>query len=268
MLTDEIVAAVARFCDRKGPSHDELTRQFARARLDRFDPAKRSKEPVGKMKRVREVLSRALDVDPAAGAKLVQALIGCTKAAGGFRPTSPDYAGEEIIEAAREAFRAVGYELDPEGNLRPLVLENLDTAQASEALWAYVRRARVGADDAVLVIGTGKDLLEASARHVLVQVTGSYNASDNFPATLYQAFDRLGLAASFDMLKLLDNDPLRAIEQSLYLLGNAVNRLRNAEGTGHGRPFLANVSDRQARIAIQAMGLISQMLLDRGGKRP
>jgi hypothetical protein len=264
MLTDEIVAAVARFfADGKGPSHDELSRQFSRAGLTQFDPAKRTTEPVGKMKRVREVLSRALDVDPAAGAKVVKALVGCIKAAGGFRPTSPDYAGDELVEAARDAFRAVGYELDPEGNLRPLVLDNLNSAEATVALWAYVRRARVGANDAALVVGTGKDLLEATARHVLVQATGGYGASDNFPTTLYQAFDRLGLATSVDMLKLLDKDPRRAMEQSLYLLGNAVNRLRNAEGTGHGRPFAAEISDGEARIAIQAMGLISQMLLDR-----
>ncbi len=52
------------------------------------------------------------------------------------------------------------------------------------------------------------------------------------------------------------------MQQSLWLLGCAVNRLRNEEGTGHGRPFLPTITDREARLAIQAMGVASQLLLD------
>jgi len=262
MLTDEIVATVSRFFDAgRGPSHDELTRAFRRHGLEVADPAK-SSETVGKMKRVREVLSYALDRDRAAGGDLVRSLIGMIKASGGFRPSSECYAGEENIAAAREAFRIEGYELDPEGNLRQAVLENLEGVEATEALLAYVRRAQVGSLDAALVVGTGKDLLEAVARHVVVKASGSYPSTANFQTTLYQAFDRLGLSASPQLLSQLDRDPVAAVEQCLYLLGNAVNRLRNAEGTGHGRPFLPQVTDVQARVAIQAMGLISQLLLE------
>jgi hypothetical protein len=45
-----------------------------------------------------------------------------------------------------------------------------------------------------LVTGSGKDLLEAVARRVLVQGTGLLSAAWQLPATLYQAFDRSGLA--------------------------------------------------------------------------
>jgi len=263
MLTEEIVSAISRFCDRKGPTHDELSRYFARFGLERFDPARKfPDDSIGKMKRVREVLSQALDSDQEAGAKLVRALVGAIKATGGFRSTSPDYAGDEVIQAAQDAFRTAGYDLDPEGNLRPAVLENLEGVEATEALRAYVRRAQGGSNDAALVVGTGKDLLEATARHVLVGATGAYPTSADFPTTLYQAFERLGMSASYDMLQKLDRNPRAAIEQSLYLLGNAVNRLRNAEGIGHGRPFPATVTNAQARIAIQAMGLVSQLLLE------
>jgi len=48
----------------------------------------------------------------------------------------------------------------------------------------------------------------------------------------------------------------------LYELGCAVNRLRNTEGTGHGRPFLPNVTDGEARTAVEAMGMIAGRLLD------
>jgi len=48
--------------------------------------------------------------------------------------------------------------------------------------------------------------------------------------------------------------------ECIYLLATAINRLRNEEGTGHGRPFPARVSDREAKIAVEAMGLVSELL--------
>ncbi len=263
MINDEIISTIARFFEGGlGPSHDELGRLFRRFGLADADPA-RPGEPLGKMKRVREVLSSALDEDVNAGDELARSLLLVMKAAGCFRPNAENYAGEGTIRAAREAFRSVGYELDPEGNLRPQTLENLDGAQLTEALLVYVRRARVGSADAALVVGTGKDLLEATARHALVESTGRYPEGNNFPTTLFQAFDRLGLATPPpDLIQRLDSDPVRGLEQCLWLLGCTVNRLRNAEGTGHGRPFLPRVTDRQAAVAIQAMGLVSQLLLE------
>jgi len=50
-------------------------------------------------------------------------------------------------------------------------------------------------------------------------------------------------------------------ECALYELACAVNRLRNREGTGHGRPFLPNVTEPEARAAIESMGLIAEKLL-------
>jgi len=56
---------------------------------------------------------------------------------------------------------------------------------------------------------------------------------------------------------------MKAVQQCLWVLGFAVNRLRNKEGIGHGRPFPPNLSDEEAKLAVQAMGIVSQMLLDR-----
>ncbi len=39
----------------------------------------------------------------------------------------------------------------------------------------------------LVVTGTGKDLLEAAAQHVLVEKTGTYDVRMNFPMTLYHA---------------------------------------------------------------------------------
>jgi len=260
MISDEILSVLSSFFEGgKGPEHDELTRSFERAGLSTADPG----NSTNKKKRVRAVLGHAIDNDRAAGERLVKRLVEQIKACGGFRPTSEDYAGDEAVQAAQAAFRSVGCELDPEGTLRQTTLENLQGSELTVALAAYMRRAQVGIADGALLVGTGKDLLEATARHVLVQATGAYSESKSFPMTLFHAFDRIGLSTPPpDISKQLDQDPIRAMQQCFWLLGCAVNRLRNAEGTGHGRPFPPNVSDEDARLAVQAMGIVSQMLLD------
>jgi hypothetical protein len=52
------------------------------------------------------------------------------------------------------------------------------------------------------------------------------------------------------------------MDVALYDLACAINRLRNREGTGHGRPFLVTVTDEQARIAVESMGLVAGRLLE------
>ena len=269
-LTDPIAQAVADLFDaERRPAHSDLDRLFARAGLRDGDPTLHDPTlRIGKRKRVLAVLTYALDADRVAGARLVAQLLGAVRGVGGFRPTSEDYVGEDVLRNARAAFRDQGFALDDDGNLRPLSLENLDGAQLSEALRLYVRRARAGHGDAALVTGTGKDLLEAAARHVLVAKTGSYDERMNFPMTLYHAFYVEGLATppgdALDVWeKKLDSDPRRRLEQTLHLVGLAVNKLRNTEGTGHGRPFLPSVTEREAKVAIEAMGLVAELLLER-----
>jgi hypothetical protein len=269
-LTDPITQAVADLFDAdRRPAHSDLDRLFARAGLQQGDPKHRDPSlMIGKRKRVLAVLTYALDVDRVAGAKLVAQLLGVVRGVGGFRATSHDYVGDEVFANARAAFRDQGFELDADGNLRPLSLESLEGAELSEALRLYVRRARVGHSDAALVTGTGKDLLEAAARHALVEKTGSYDERMNFPMTLYHAFYAEGLATPpGDVLdaweKKLDPDPRRRLEQTLHLVGLAVNKLRNREGTGHGRPFLPSVTDKEAKVAIEAMGLVAELLLEK-----
>jgi len=259
MISDEIASAVARFfAEGKGPSHDELTRAFRRAGLSTFDPG----TDVGKMKRVRDVLSQAITSDPDAGGRLVENLIALCRAAGSFRPGSDNFPSDDIVSAASEAFTREGFELDPDGNLRAKLLDQLDGVELTQALWAYVRRARLGVTDADLVSGTVKDLVEATARHALEVMTGSYQPQANFPTTLYNAFDRLGLvAAAPNVTGALDADPRRALEQATYLLAIAVNRLRNAEGTGHGRPASSTLTQADAQLVSVAAGLCAQMML-------
>lgn len=227
------------------PSHSEIEDQFRRAGLLDADPSRTLGRPVGKAKRVRGILQWAIEHDIEKGERLVHLVVALVRGVGGFREGSPNFVGAESIQDLREAFESEGYQLSETGELLPVVLDSLQGMALTNALNAYVRRARKGVLDAALLTGTGKDLVEAVAAHVLVQRFGNYSYSDNFPTLLGQAFVAVGLCA-------VKKAGLTAEEQmdlALYDLACAVNRLRNRQGTGHGRPFLATVTPAQARSA-------------------
>ena len=171
-LSDAIVAAVAKLIDdsreeiKREPSHSDLEFYIQRAGLSDADPRSKG-QTVGKAKRLRSVLSWALGHNISAGEILTADIISAIQGIGGFRPTSSNYVGAEAIENAKGAFRSVGYDLGSDGSLSPLILDSLEGVELTEALEAYVRRAQQGVLDAALVTGTGKDLLEAVAKHVL-----------------------------------------------------------------------------------------------------
>lgn len=239
------------------PSHSEIEEQFRRASLLDADP-NRLGRPIGKAKRVRGVLHWAIENDVEKGERLVHLLIALVRGVGGFREGSANFVGADAIQDLREAFTSEGFQLTETGELVPTVLDTLNGSELTEALKAYVRRARRGVLDAALVTGTGKDLVEATARHVLIQRYGNYSEAANFPTLLGQAFVAVGLCA----VKGTAPSAQEQLDCALYELACAVNRLRNREGAGHGRPFLSTVTQSQARTAVQSMGLVAARLLD------
>ena len=263
-ISDAIIVAVAALIDDsrqegwRDLSHWDLEDCINRASLTVADP-KQKGSPVGKAKRIRQVLTWAHENNPSAGELLVSNLLSVIKGHGGFRPESQNYVGKEAFENAVSTFRAEGYALGSDGNLIPIMLDNLSETELNTALDNYVRRAQRGALDAALVTGTDKDLLEAVAKHVLVKKWGSFPET-NFPGLLGQAFVALGLATPQDPKK--QNEPAhKDMERALFSLGCSINTLRNKEGSGHGRPFPPSVSDSQAKTAVESMGLIAGYLL-------
>lgn len=263
-LSDVIITAVARLVDdaqtgTREPSHSGIEFRINRARLQDGDP-KSQGQVVGKAKRVRSVLYWAIDNASEDGERFVASLLSLVRGCGGFRTESTNYVGTDCIKTAVDAFSTEGYELALDGELRPMVLDNLSGAVLTEALESYIRRARKGIQDAALLTGTGKDLLEATAAHVLQELWGTYPERDNFPTLLGQAFVAVGLATTEDKPQ-QGEAPQKRIERVMYELGLAINNLRNKEGTGHGRPWLPSVSDTEARIATELMGVIAERLL-------
>ncbi|QKY70296.1 abortive infection family protein [Lentibacillus sp. CBA3610] len=264
-LTDAIIIAVSRLLDdsqkqrKREPTHSDLSFLFSRVGLTHMDP-KANGQTVGKAKRVRAVLSSALNNDIHAGELLIKYLIDTIKGFGGFRKESLNFVGQEAIENATSVFKSEGYVLSSDGDLHPLVLDNLTEKGLTQALVSYVKRARKGSLDAALLAGTGKDLLEAVAKHVLQVKWGQNSFPKNFPTLLGQAFTALDM---YTPSKNGDSklSAIKRYESSLYQLGCSVNTLRNKEGTGHGRPFLASISDEDAQNVVQSIGVVSDYML-------
>jgi len=265
-LTDAIVVAVSQLvddsqADRRDPAHSDIEFQIDTAGLASADPGRISNRPVGKSKRVRGVLSWALSNNLPAGEKLVTGLVATVQGHGGFRTSSSNYCGAEAISNLTAAFSTQGWDLLPDGSLQPKVLDSLSGKGLTDALRTYADRARRGALDSPLLAGTAKDLLEATAAHVLAQKWGGYPSTSNFPTLLGQAFTALGLATPSDPF-VSGEQAHKRMERAAYELGCALNALRNKEGTGHGRPWVGNLTPGQAKFSVESMGNIASLMLD------
>ncbi len=264
IVTDAIALAIANLVDdaqdgRRDPSHSDIEYCIDRAGLRDRDP-KAHGRTYGKAKRVRAVFAWALESAPDKARLFAAHLLDMIRAHGGFREGSPNYVGSEAIKNLRDALAGEGLALLPDGRVQSRVLDNLSGQELTDALWAYVRRAQQGSDDAALLAGTAKDLLEATASHVLTELGLPPNRPENFPTLLGQAFVALGLRTSHQDTK-PGEPPECRLERALYDAALAVNTLRNKEGTGHGRAWLPTLTEDAARTAIQTMAVVAEMLL-------
>jgi len=57
--------------------------------------------------------------------------------------------------------------------------------------------------------------------------------------------------------------PRKNMEREMYELACAINRLRNKQGTGHGRPWLPDLDQAEAKAAIELIGTISERMLSK-----
>ena len=192
-INDTVIYALARLVDdaqseRRDPSHSDIEFQINRAQLDGVDPNKQNGPPVGKAKRVRTVLSWAIDSNPTKAELFAAGIISTVKSCGGFREQSPNYVGREAIDNLAAALKPLGVSLGLDGSVSQTALESLSGKELTAALRGYIDRAKKGIEDGALVVGTSKDLIEAVSAHVLQELWGQYPTTANFPTLLGQAF--------------------------------------------------------------------------------
>ncbi|HFW4839722.1 TPA: abortive infection family protein [Salmonella enterica subsp. enterica serovar Wangata] len=266
-ITDSIIIAIAKLVDdaqveSRQPTHNDLEVQFKRAGLISADP-KTQGLAVGKAKRVTAVLNWAIENDPKSGSRLISLLLSQIKAVGGFRESSPNFVGNEQIQNAMDVFKSEYYILSENGDVSTMILDTLSGKKLTAALLSYANRAKRGVEDAALLSGTGKDLLEATAKHVIHSKFGNQTpVNTNFPTLLGQAYAALQMATSQDS-KTPNELAIKDYERALFELALSINKVRNKEGTGHGRLCITSLSQDESHSIIQAVGLISEYMLNR-----
>jgi hypothetical protein len=264
-ISDSVIAVICRLVDDAGqsrePSHSDIKSIIDKSGLSQADPNVQGNLPIGKSKRVRTVLNWAIDNDLKNGQEFIGRLIAYVRGCGGFRDGSPNYVGTGVIEDCIHIFKHEGFVFFKDGTFSIINLEALSGRELVDVLRIYVRRAQAGAEDAALLVGTSKDLVETTAKLVLREKTGKFPET-SFPALLGTAFVALNMKTS-QHPKEAGEPAWSAIERAAYDLACAANKLRNKEGTGHGRPWLPTITDVQSRLAIQSMGVVSELLLER-----
>jgi hypothetical protein len=272
-ITDTIAHALAQLVDDsqsagvwREPSHSDIDFQVGACGLASMDPRQQGQNTIGKAKRVRAILYASMEDAPGAASKFAAGLLAKIRASGGFRPASPNFVGSEAIENAKAAFAGEGFALGDDGSLAPKLLDALSGVELTCALRAYAARAQKGSEDAALVAGTGKDLMEATAAHALTTLNGSYPQGANFEGLLGMAFVALDITAAAISVQPGESG-VKSMERGLFTAAVGVNRLRNKQGTGHGRPWLPNVSDEEIKAAIEIVGSVSAYMLAKLAKK-
>jgi Abortive infection C-terminus len=267
-LDDTILVAVAGLVDDKRsgtgsrmPSHDDIRRDIVRAGLEHLDAGKLSSQPIGKYKRVHGTLIAASSENPSAAVRLIEILLATVRGHGGFRPGGANYCGDETIANLAAAYAPHGWALSSDGKLLPHVLESLAGKETTANLKQYADRARRGALDDPLLAGVAKDLLEATAIHVVIEKHGITPTAHVFPVLLGQAFDALGMQIHGSSTKPGEHARAR-LERAAFELACSLNALRNKQGTGHGKPWLPDIRPAEARFAIESMGNIASLMLE------
>jgi hypothetical protein len=225
-VNDTVIYALARLVDdaqkeRRDPSHSDIEYQIKKAGLSCADPNKEG-PPLGKAKRVRAVLTWSIENSAESAECFAAGLISTVKACGGFREISPNFVGKDEITNLAETLKPIGISLSADGSLAPLALNSLSGKPLTKALEIYIERAKKGIEDAALVVGTSKDLMEAVAAHVLQELWGQNPTTANFPTLLGQAFTALGLSTTADKEESGEH-PRKNMERKMYDLACSIN---------------------------------------------
>lgn len=263
-VSEEIAAVLSRLYDRRydSPSHQELDEVFAAAGCTDHDPKRLlPNDNVGKGRRVRSVVSAVAQGGSGDATRLVEGLLARLRAFGAFAANSEHYAGDDLVQDAIRAFRGNGWNLDRSGRLAPMVIGDLPFSQQRPALNLLIERAQHAADDASLLLGTAKELLESTSRYVLELTGMQARDSADFEELLYLARERLTLLPQ-QAPPGSTGESLREVYDGLWKVARHINALRNAEGTGHGRSRLPTADERAARSMVRASAVLASLMLE------
>jgi hypothetical protein len=234
-LEPDVSAALAAFCHGgAGPSHTVISNKEQRI-LNAFNAARRQ---------------------PARARGLVDDLLVALRHAGLI--AHPDGPSEDETRL-RRALTRTGWHLSEDGFLHAGA--GIDVSSGGRpAIDDHLERLRRGTDDAALLLGVAKELLESVAKFALEElewpvIPGSYDE------LWHIARERLGVLPQQVDPNLAGAKPIKAIYQSMWTIAQQVNELRNLQGTGHGRTLPSGVSEDVALYVAREACSVAEFML-------
>ncbi len=156
---------------------------------------------------------------------------------------------------------STGHMLPIGPRLPHIALTGLEDPSAIREHLDRIQRAVV--DDPALAIGSAKELIESTAKVVLVERGLPVDEKADMPALISQAQKALGLHPSTITPGPDGSDPVKKILGSVTGIAVGVNELRNRAGTGHGPTATrGGLAARHAHLAVNAALTWCQLILD------
>lgn len=256
-INGEVVATLTAFVrGGRGPSHSSLTSAFLAAGIVGLTPyAGGSLDQQNKVDRITEA-ARKVWQQPTLGRRLVDEILSIYRVAGIFR----DVELQMEVASLRSALLQRGWSLDHEGRLAPVGNIDLEVGHR-QALNDQLNRLRRNTEDAALLLGTAKELLESVGKFVLEENGRMPDRRIDFPEVMTLSMELLGVMPSQVDATTEGGKQLRKVYQAIRTVVEAINELRNDHGTGHGRTLPSGVSVQAARFMIRQATMVAEMLL-------
>lgn len=259
-------AVAATFADiftaESPPTHSDMDVAFRRAGVSSpQSPPGTGIDSISKARRVTNAFDQA-DEEKANG--LIRALTMSLVSKRIFEK-SHDEVAQNLLAELRKNLARVGWELGPSGSLSPLGVINVQ-AGGREALEQQIKRLRNSGDDVSLMLGAAKDSLEAAARFVLEERQESYQPDESLEALVNRVMKLAGISTRPADVSSEASKALATINQSVPKIAEAVRKVRNDQGTGHGRTVVATMSRPEAAfIRDLTLSVVNFLLAERSG---
>lgn len=257
-ITNDVIAALAKFFHGGGgPSHAEISRVLTGTGYGDDYVYTVGIQGPNKEQRVLQGLTMA-QRQPARARDLVEGLLSTLRLSGLI---GGDATGDDLIRLKR-ALASAGWYLTEDGHLQPFGQVDLDTGGRA-ALDEQVDRLRRSTSDPALLIGTAKELLESVSKFVLEELGMPVGDKMDYNHLWHLARERLGVLPQQVDPNLPGADAIKAIHQSTWSIADQVNRLRNLQGTGHGRTLPSGVSEDLAMLVVREAATVADYMLAR-----
>lgn len=256
-INGEVVAALTVFVrGGSGPFHSSLTSAFLAAGIVGLTPySSGSLDSLNKVDRITEA-ARKVWQQPTRGRRLVEEILSIYRVAGIFG--DPNLQME--VASLRSALLQRGWALDTDGRLDRLGDIDLEVGDR-QALNDQLNRLRRNTEDAGLLLGTAKELLESVGKFVQEENGRLPDRRIDMPEVMTVSMELLGIMPVQVDASTEGGKQLRKVYQAVRTVVDAINELRNDHGTGHGRTLPSGVSVEAARFMIRQATMVAEMML-------